>query len=176
MDDEQTTWVMELEAVTPDQPTEDEFFDMARQAEQWDWSVSALGSQPGVRVLVYFDGPVFNDLSPLDRARYEVEDVWKWVTNHLPEAQLCSLRVLSEEQLEREAFAPSVPELAGAADVAEVLGVSRQRVHQLASQNRQFPEPVARVAGGPVWTLAAIEWFASVWERRAGRPRLVREA
>jgi predicted DNA-binding transcriptional regulator AlpA len=52
----------------------------------------------------------------------------------------------------------------GTTEIAKLLGVSRQRVGQLA-QAESFPEPVARLAAGPIWESADIER----WAREAGR-------
>lgn len=52
----------------------------------------------------------------------------------------------------------------GVTEIAEMLGVSRQRVHQLA-QTPEFPEPVARLSAGTVWTREAVE----EWARATGR-------
>lgn len=49
--------------------------------------------------------------------------------------------------------------LLGAAELARVLGVSRQRVVQLANKPN-FPRPVARLTMGAVWELADIEKYA----------------
>ena len=56
--------------------------------------------------------------------------------------------------------------LAGAHEVRELLGVSRQRVYQLAAQ-ADFPDPVAILAQGKVWSIDDIEkWLAD--RRRPG--------
>lgn len=55
-------------------------------------------------------------------------------------------------------------ELVGLTEIATLLGVSRQRVHQLASQP-DFPEPRARLSAGLVWNLDDIE----LWARESGR-------
>jgi predicted DNA-binding transcriptional regulator AlpA len=55
-------------------------------------------------------------------------------------------------------------QLMGTAEVAKLLGVSRQRVNQL-SHRDDFPEPVARLAAGPVWQTVDIER----WARASGR-------
>ncbi|MFN2496739.1 MAG: hypothetical protein ABR608_12650 [Pseudonocardiaceae bacterium] len=89
---------------------------------------------------------------------------------------LANLAVTTPEQFETEALRPDFPELASAADAADILGVSRQRVHQLAASNTRFPAPVARVATGPLWTVPAIEHFAQVWERKPGRPSVPQQA
>jgi predicted DNA-binding transcriptional regulator AlpA len=49
--------------------------------------------------------------------------------------------------------------LAGIREIAELLGVSRQRVNQLA-EGKGFPKPLGRVAAGPVWKLSDIEAWA----------------
>lgn len=46
-------------------------------------------------------------------------------------------------------------ELVGIAEIGELLGVSRQRVTQLAKRD-DFPAPIARLRMGPVWTLKAV--------------------
>lgn len=51
--------------------------------------------------------------------------------------------------------------LMGAVEVARRLGVSRQRVHQLASRP-DFPVPAAELASGKVWESEAIE----AWRRQ----------
>jgi len=50
------------------------------------------------------------------------------------------------------------------------LDVSRQRVHQLATSHPRFPEPYARLATGPIWTLPAIEHFRDTWDPQARPP------
>jgi predicted DNA-binding transcriptional regulator AlpA len=62
-----------------------------------------------------------------------------------------------------------VPELAGVSEVAQILGVSRQRARQLADDPR-FPKPVAVLMSGPVWIAADVRAFLKTWPRRTGRP------
>lgn len=58
--------------------------------------------------------------------------------------------------------------LAGVSEVAELLGVSKQRVTQL-KQRPDFPCPIARLAAGPVWEEKQILQFQKAWNRAAGR-------
>lgn len=60
-------------------------------------------------------------------------------------------------------------ELAGLAEAAEILGVSKQRVTELRAQPA-FPEPLAELKSGPVWTRDSIEEFAVTRRRQPGRP------
>jgi ATP-dependent Clp protease ATP-binding subunit ClpC len=60
--------------------------------------------------------------------------------------------------------------LVGVAEMAEMLGVSRQRVNQLASSYADFPEPEAELAAGRIWTRDDIEsWLARHPERKPGQ-------
>ena len=60
----------------------------------------------------------------------------------------------------------------GAHEIRDMLGVSRQRVYQLAGQPG-FPKPVANLAQGKIWLVADIEIWISVHrtEARARRTR-----
>jgi ATP-dependent Clp protease ATP-binding subunit ClpC len=60
--------------------------------------------------------------------------------------------------------------LVGAAEIARLLGVSRQRVAQLSAAYADFPAPEAELAAGRVWTRGSIEaWLARHPERKPGR-------
>lgn len=59
-------------------------------------------------------------------------------------------------------------DLVGVAEIAELLGVSRQQVHRLSVQEG-FPEPVARLSAGTIWRRRDIERWAKT-RRRPGRP------
>ncbi|MQA85050.1 MAG: hypothetical protein GEV03_10610 [Streptosporangiales bacterium] len=54
-------------------------------------------------------------------------------------------------------------------DAAKVLGITRQRLHQLRRERTDFPEPLFELGAGPVWARSAIEELAKRYERR--RPR-----
>ena len=60
--------------------------------------------------------------------------------------------------------------LAGLAEAAEILGVSKRSAVQYA-RRPDFPEPLARLASGPVWDAAAVEeWGVKHGPFRRGRP------
>lgn len=77
-----------------------------------------------------------------------------------------------EEQI-RRLQEPSLPPFVGITEVAGILGVTRQRAHQLTRAER-FPKPLAELAAGPIWNRHAIDRFAETWPRLPGRPRLLR--
>jgi predicted DNA-binding transcriptional regulator AlpA len=57
------------------------------------------------------------------------------------------------------------------AEIAEMIGVSRQRVAQLTESYEDFPRPEVELTGGRVWSRTAVEtWIASHPERGPGRP------
>ncbi len=62
---------------------------------------------------------------------------------------------------------PDIPKLAGLAEVASLANVSRTRAGQLAN-HPGFPEPVQRLAMGPVWREADVQKFLAT-PRKAGR-------
>lgn len=61
--------------------------------------------------------------------------------------------------------------LVGMAEIAEMLGVSRQRVAQLVESYADFPQPEAELTSGRVWSRTAVEtWIATHPNRGPGRP------
>jgi prophage regulatory protein len=56
-------------------------------------------------------------------------------------------------------------DLVGVTEVREMLGVSRQRVHQIIRDDPTFPPPVAELAAGNVWMRPDIV----AWAKRRGR-------
>jgi predicted DNA-binding transcriptional regulator AlpA len=68
-------------------------------------------------------------------------------------------------------------DLVGLSEVAQMLGVSRQRVYQLATAYDDFPSPEAELAAGRVWRRAAIEaWDEAHKDRYPGTRLKRREA
>lgn len=63
--------------------------------------------------------------------------------------------------------------LAGTAEVAELLGVSRTRVSQILRDRDDAPRPLELLASGPVWRLADWSTFKEGWQRKGGRPRKI---
>jgi predicted DNA-binding transcriptional regulator AlpA len=60
--------------------------------------------------------------------------------------------------------------LAGLAEVAEIVGVSRRTAARYANRS-DFPTPVARLRAGPVWLIEDVEaWAGSIEQPARGRP------
>lgn len=109
--------------------------------------------------------------------RYGVDTVTRAVRLAGSAAVIREGRVLSWEDYEAETFRPATPHggLAGVAEAADLLGVSRQRLADI-RKNPAFPQPVADLKAGPVWDRAEIERFERGWDRKAGRPAKNSEA
>jgi predicted DNA-binding transcriptional regulator AlpA len=84
-----------------------------------------------------------------------------------------SVEAMDLDEYDRRANAPTLPDMVSAPEAATILGVTRQRVHQLVSENPRFPEPLFRLGSGPVWDATAIRAFDAKWERKPGRPAKV---
>ena len=81
------------------------------------------------------------------------------------------MRVVRWDLFEAEVAEANYPDLVGATEAAAMLGVSRQRIHQLMRENRAFPDPLYNLSGtGPLWVRQGIELFERQWTRRPGRP------
>jgi hypothetical protein len=116
----------------------------------------------GIDLTVFAPG----DLSMFDAINKVVNEVAHVVQMPQP----VGLEVLTELEWQRLADAPSMPELMSAAEIADELCVSRQRVHQL-REAPSFPAPLADLRGGAVWDAAAVRKFNQEWTRKPGRPR-----
>ena len=89
-------------------------------------------------------------------------------------AQPIRMDLMSQESFEVETAqpAPLDLDLMRITDIAELLGVSRQRVDQLASQDPDFPPAVALIGRrGQAYSRQTIEEYARRREPRPGRRR-----
>ncbi|MCV7220837.1 helix-turn-helix transcriptional regulator [Mycolicibacterium elephantis] len=137
--------------------------------EQWTddlESVDALVARRpgvGVNVTVYGDGHL-----PMLAAGEKMMSEVTSVIN----AELVGVSIARETLHAVLAESPTMPELMSAAEIAEELGVARQRVHQLRSMP-SFPAPLAELRGGAVWDASAVRKFHATWARKPGRPSRV---
>lgn len=129
--------------------------------EGFDAAVARI-PQRGVDVTVFAPG----ELSMYDAINKMASEVSHVVQMPQP----IGLEVLTELEWQHRADAPTMPELMSAAEIADELHVSRQRVHQL-RETPGFPAPLAELRGGAVWDAAAVRKFNQEWTRKPGRPR-----
>jgi hypothetical protein len=151
-------WSVELEAMRPRG---------VKKLDLADEIIDALGNRGpavsfvGDRVSVRFDVEAPTPFDAFAVAR----DV---VLNDL-KLEPIRAAVESVKDVERYVRTSNAPDLVGVAEAAKLLGVSRQRISELAGQTA-FPAPLAKLAAGPVWTTAAVKRFTDTWKRRPGRP------
>lgn len=88
----------------------------------------------------------------------------------LPPWPLAVVEAVTFDEQDRRLAEPAFPELVGVGELAAILGVSRQRASDIQSKPG-FPEPVAVLRAGPVWTRPSVQRFLDEWERKPGRPR-----
>lgn len=159
-------WIVTIDMATPHDLDNDTLIAMDEHAEDYDGSCGARGLDGrGATFHFTIDGATHEDAvgrgSDLARkVSYEAE---------VNDFAIVAVGVETPEVAERRALRPDTPELLAATDVAELLGVSRQRVHQL-SERPDFPAPYVRLGSGPVWTRPTIEAFDEAWSRKPGRP------
>lgn len=159
-------WVLRIVLATDSEVGDASLDKMADLADERDATVALSDRHAGVVITMDVDGI----------GEVALQEAVDWALRLAAEAGGCAkavpvdVRLVAADVYEAEALQPDIPALASAADAAAILGVSRQRIHQLLGSNSAFPQPVARVAAGPLWTRNAIEWFDSVWVRKAGRP------
>jgi hypothetical protein len=83
------------------------------------------------------------------------------VKSSMPRWPIVRIDAVRMEILEQELARPMLPELVSVPEAAEILGVSPQRVDELAAGSRGFPRPVYELKTGKVWLPAAIQAFGS---------------
>ncbi len=79
------------------------------------------------------------------------------------------MEVTTIAQQDAELATSGFPDVVGVSEAAALLGVSRQRLDQLTARD-DFPEPMVRLAAGPIWLRWSIEAFLRRWPRKPGRP------
>lgn len=147
-----------------DQATCDRIVDAQEQLEGHGPVVSFGPSEITLRVALDAELPT-----------YAIEEAQALTEKALKSAGLPIWPVIAVEAMEWEAFersldVPNIPAVIGVTELADMLGVSRQRASELARVDR-FPKPFVELASGPVWLEPNVKDFVATWERRPGRPR-----
>lgn len=136
------------------------------------YSGSVAGGQAGWSGTVSYEAD-----SPVDAAYNGHEIVLTFAYKaSLPMWPVVRVEAVDHDELARDLANPLFPDLIGAAEAAQLLGVSRQRIHDMRKTTPGFPHPAVEVAMGPLWTVHSIERFVETWTRRPGRPAAVHEA
>lgn len=120
----------------------------------------------GARLSVESPNPAAATALALDLFRAAADEA------DLPDMPIVRVEALTHDELDRELAQPAFPELVGVGEIAELLGVTRQRASEVQTR-AGFPVPLARLKSGPVWTRASISTFLETWVRKPGRPKRV---
>jgi hypothetical protein len=72
--------------------------------------------------------------------------------------------------MEQQEASQPLLELVGLAEIASTLGVSKQRVQELAANDQLFPPPIAKVSGGTLYMKSMIDAFKAHRAPTPGRP------
>jgi len=91
----------------------------------------------------------------------------------LPRWPIVHTEAMTWAEHDRELEQPAYPALAGVAELAEILGVTPQRVSTMRRTHAGFPAPIAELRSGPVWVRDHVTRFAESWTRKPGRPTKV---
>jgi len=159
------TWTVRVVIATREPVTDAVLDRIADLGDEHD--VTVARHRDGIGVVMTFEVDHAAAVDAAVRARTLALNIVNAVS---PADDVVDLRVCTPALYEAEVLRPDTPELLAAGDVGEVLGVSRQGVHQLAAEHARFPAPYLRLSSGPVWARPAIEHFAAHWDRRPGRP------
>lgn len=134
--------------------------------------VDELSAYAGV-IAIHDDGyaaRVSVDADTVDAAVADAREVVRAAATKtsVPDEPVVRLEALTEASLEAELAEPVIPQLLGVAEVAERLGVSRQRISEL-RRSQYFPDPVADLRAGPVWAEPTLLRFIETWTRSPGQ-------
>lgn len=92
------------------------------------------------------------------------------VKSGMPAWPTVRIEAIRQDVLAEQLARPTLPDLVSAPEAADILGVRPQRLHQLADERKDFPQPAYELRAGKLWQRAAIEAFAQR-KRQPGRPR-----
>jgi predicted DNA-binding transcriptional regulator AlpA len=151
-------------AIELDQPGDDTILSQLDDAlAKHDAAVAGEGQT--IEATMTIDGPA----TPETAIRESFNEVAVALAGHTIRSWTAGEAITTAEA-DRRLDEPTIPDLVSGVEAAEILGVSRQRVHQLAAENPTFPPAVARLASGSVWLRSGVEGFARTWTRKPGRP------
>jgi hypothetical protein len=125
-------WRFELRVQLHHQPTNDRLSHLMKTAARDDWDITR--DPIGLRLVTY--GPAHRPATALQLLWAHATD---WLSSQDLTGHVVDGRVMTETEHEAQALRPDTPALLAATDVAVILGVTRQRVHQLAGRPGSLP-------------------------------------
>jgi predicted DNA-binding transcriptional regulator AlpA len=168
---DQREWSVLIEAWAPKgkrgslDPTDSRVTDLVDSLASLGGAVAAGPKMWSARVTVKNE---FIEQAIADAGRIVVEAAGQC---RLPAWPIERVEAVEATRLDAELEVSNFPDLVGTTEVAEMLGVSRQRIHELRKADR-FPLPMIELAAGPIWLRSAVTAYEERWNRRPGRPAL----
>jgi predicted DNA-binding transcriptional regulator AlpA len=156
-----TTWAVTM--TLKGSPSEAILVELDEQLP-WDGIVAAIPRLGQFTVTAMVEAPDWEKASSA-----VVDDMLEMVRPYA-DGDPVGIETVDLREYDRRADEPTIPEIVSSPEVAEILGVSRQRVHQLLAENPRFPQPILRLGSGPLWIADAIHRFKKEWNRKPGRP------
>lgn len=158
------SWTARVEWTTPDDYDTDSL-DLVH--EHLAGHQAAVGREPGPEHT--WSATVTLEANTLRQATATALELVEGATGERPNG----VEVLPQETADLRAGFPSIPPLVGYAEIADMLGVSRQRAAQLAAEHDTFPQAVVTTAAGPLRVRSQVEAWGRNRNRKPGRPKLV---
>lgn len=171
-------WAIHIEAAgEPGTITDDHLVDFLEALTHWSGVTS--GAQDGSRYGATFsiDQAELPNIGTEDMSVVLADEAVRVFLTAAERAGLPSLPIvraefMTYEEQEADLRRPVIPELVGVSEIADILSVSRQRAHQL-TKRQDFPEPIARLSSGPIWTRPSLTRFVEEWH--SGKPDVTHE-
>jgi hypothetical protein len=161
--------IEDLEHIFPEEKSQSVAFAFLEALSDHAPAVSVGNGDMSVRFFVRADSPwqaIKEGMAFFDKGALRA-DIPR-LASHVTKAE-----AWKSDTLRRWAANPGIVErarLVGVTEVAEILGVTRQRASEI-SQKRDFPAPLTVLAATPVWLASSVEGFAEDWIRKPGRPK-----
>jgi hypothetical protein len=89
----------------------------------------------------------------------------------LPEWPIVRAEAVREDVFVEDLAQPQLPDLVSAPEAADLLGVSPERLAELAGRHQDFPPPAYELAAATLWLRPALVTFSERWERERSIPR-----
>ncbi|WIB25397.1 hypothetical protein [Curtobacterium sp. MCSS17_015] len=158
-----TNWYVDVELSTADRISSDAAFNVLEALAPYAGQISLdpASSRVGASLTV----EATNANAAVSAAQSIIETTF-------PQSEVVQLDVMTEEVREDRNNHPTIPELVGFVEIADMAGVSRQRARTIAQRN-DFPAAVVETAAGPLRVKAAVESWLQTWSRKPGRPAAV---
>ncbi len=163
-------WTIRIEAAG-DEPSvavdfEDRVASLATALDLYSAVVTMSADRAGYGATLSLDGPLDASGAVDAGVRLFTEQA---VAAELPAWPVVHVEAFIVSERDAEVGERNLPDLVGVTEIARALGITRQRATKLTKQ-QGFPEPIAELASGSVWTRSSLDRFREESTRKPGRP------